>query len=851
MNGNKALKKDFAEYYLKYGFKDPEKYIYKEKAGLSRETVERISEMKKEPKWMRDFRLKSLDTFLKKPMPSFGPSLSDIDFKKICYYLKPTEKGARKWNDVPETIRKTFERLGIPEAERKFLGGVGAMYESEVIYHKLREDLEKKGVIFCDTDTALREHEELFKKYFGSVVPPGDNKFAALNSAVWSGGSFIYVPKGVKVEIPLQAYFRINSPSMGQFERTLIIADEGSTVHYVEGCFTKGATIHANPDFKPIEEVKVGDSVLSHTGEYRTVYHTQVRPYTGNLYKISVYGNSIEETEVTEEHPFLSVKRERARERNKNWKAGWMAVKNLRKRDYLLTPRNRNIISKEFAEIEIDDRRKGKGPKSKVRIPSTKEFFRLAGYYLAEGSTDRGYYLHFSFGSHEKEYIKDVKSLLRTVFGIEKTYDSEHKTNHGISIVVSSAKLSRTFETLFGKGCDNKRIPYWMILEDPEKQKELIIGLYRGDGNYYRKRIKSCGWLKEVFRINTTSQKLAKQTRDILLRLGIAAFINARDRKKEGRRTMYTIGITGEYMKEFGRLVGMTVEAKLNGKKRATMFYIDRKYLYSPIRKIKKNFVKDIDVYNFSVGGDESYIVNSIAVHNCSAPIYTSESLHAAVVEIIAKKDAKVRYTTIQNWSTNVYNLVTKRAHAYEGAVVEWLDGNLGSKITMKYPSVYLMGPNSKAEILSIAFAGKNQNLDAGGKILHLAPNTSSKILSKSISKDGGITTFRGLVRVKKGCTGVKSYTKCDALILDEKSKSDTIPSLQVDEKDVNVGHEATVGKISEEQLFYLMSRGLKEEEAVALIIKGFIAPFVKELPMEYAIELNRLVELEMEGAIA
>ncbi|MDW8325366.1 MAG: Fe-S cluster assembly protein SufB [Anaerolineales bacterium] len=457
------------QYREKYGFHDPERYVFKTRKGLDREIVAQISEMKGEPDWMREFRLRALEIFLKKPMPQWGGDLSQIDFDDIYYYLKPTDERARSWDDVPADVKRTFDRLGIPEAEQKFLAGVGAQYDSEVVYHSVQKHLEEQGVIFLSTDDGLKQHPEIFREYFGKVVPPTDNKFAALNSAVWSGGSFIYVPKGVKVEMPLQAYFRINARNVGQFERTLIIVDEGAYVHYVEGC---------------------------------------------------------------------------------------------------------------------------------------------------------------------------------------------------------------------------------------------------------------------------------------------------------------------------------------------------------------------------------------------TAPIYSSESLHAAVVEIIVKKGARCRYTTIQNWAPNVYNLVTKRAVAYEGATMEWVDGNLGSKLTMKYPAVYLMEPGAHGEILSIAFAGPGQHQDAGGKIIHGAPYTSSKITSKSISKGGGRTSYRGLLKVYKGAHGSKSNVVCDALLIDDKSRSDTYPYIEIDEDDVTIGHEASVSKVGEDQLFYLMSRGLSEEEAATMVVSGFIEPLVKELPMEYAVEMNRLIQLQMEGSV-
>ena len=456
--------------YSKYDFKDStEMYVHLSKRGLSKDTVIEISKMKDEPQWMLDFRLRAYDTFMKKPMPQWGGDLNQIDFQNIYYYAKASDKTEKNWDDVPQDVKNTFDKLGIPEAEKKFLAGVGAQYESEVVYHSLREDLEKQGVLFLDTDTALKKHPKLFKKYFGKIIPPEDNKFSALNSAVWSGGSFIYVPPGVKVDMPLQAYFRINAENIGQFERTLIIVDEGAEVHYIEGC---------------------------------------------------------------------------------------------------------------------------------------------------------------------------------------------------------------------------------------------------------------------------------------------------------------------------------------------------------------------------------------------TAPVYSSESLHSAVVELVAHKDAKLRYTTIQNWSNDVYNLVTKRAYAYEGSTVEWIDGNIGSKLTMKYPGIYLLGEKAYGETLSIAFAGNGQHQDTGAKMVHLAPNTTSKITSKSVSRGTGRSTYRGMLNVAKGATNVKATVRCDALLLDETSKTDTYPYMEINQEDATITHEATVGKIGDEQIFYLMTRGFSEEEALTLIVNGFMEPFTKELPMEYAVELNRLIKLEMDGSV-
>lgn len=453
----------------KYGFSDPDVAVFRTPKGLSREVVQQISEMKGEPAWMLDYRLKGLEHFVARPMPTWGGDLSHLNLDEIYYYVRPAEKERKTWDEVPETIKRTFDRLGIPEAEQKFLAGVGAQYESEMVYHNIQKHLADQGVIFLSIEDGLSKHPDLFREYFGTVIPITDNKFAALNSAVWSGGSFIYIPKGVKVDLPLQAYFRLNTANIGQFERTLIIADEGAQVHYVEGC---------------------------------------------------------------------------------------------------------------------------------------------------------------------------------------------------------------------------------------------------------------------------------------------------------------------------------------------------------------------------------------------TAPVYTTDSLHSGVIEIVVKKGARVRYTTIQNWSVNVYNLVTQRALVYEDATMEWVDANLGSKLTMKYPSCYLLEKGARGEILSMAFAAAGQHQDAGGKVIHFAPHTSSKITSKSISKAGGRASYRGLLKVYKGAEGAKSNVVCDALLLDPQSRSDTYPYIEIDEHDVTIGHEASVSKVGEEQLFYLMSRGLTEEEATTMVVSGFIEPLVKELPMEYAIEMNRLIQLQMEGSI-
>ncbi len=675
------------------------------------------------------------------------------------------------------------------------------------------------------------------------------HKFSALHAAVWSGGTFIYVPKNVKVEFPLQAYFRMNAKKGGQFEHTLIIADEDSEIQYIEGCFTKGNKVTTNPDYKCIEEINVGDKILTHDGSYKKVEEKHITPYSGSIAKIKLWGDSINEIEVTEDHPFLYVDRERKKERNRSWAIRWNMPRYFKKGDYLVLPINKKIFSKDYHKMDIKKYHGKKNGFQSIRkqIPSSKEFFKLAGYYLAEGSISGGHYLNFSFGSHEREHIEEVKRLLKKVFDIEKTLEMHHKINNGTSVVVCSTELCRIFEQ-FGKKANLKEIPQWMITEHPDKQKELINSYFIGDGNYYNKKTNS--GFKEVFRINSVSEKLIVQCRDILLRLGIVCFINKRDRSKENRQTMYTLGITGEWMKKFGDIVGININTKINNKKRATKFFVNEDFAFYPIKEIQLIDVKNEPVYNFSVEDNETYTVGGVAVHNCSSPIYTENSLHAGCVEIHVKKGARARYSSIENWSKNTYNLNTKRAIVDEDGIIEWVNGNNGSRVTMLYPASILVGDRSKADFIGIAFAGKGQNQDTGSKVTHVGKDTSSTIISKSISKDGGITSYRGLVSVKRGAKNAKCNVQCDALMIDNKSQSNTFPYIDIEESTANLGHEATVGKISEEQIFYLMSKGLNEEQATQMIVSGFIEPIVKELPLEYAVELNRLIQLEMEGSL-
>lgn len=832
-----------------YDAADEEKFIFKVPDGINEEVVRKISEYKKEPEWMLEKRLNALKIFNELKMPNWGPDLSKLDIQKICYFAIPdAEHNANSWDKVPDSIKQTFERLGIPEAERKSLAGAGAQYDSQVVYHNLREDLAKRGVIFEDMDVAVQKYPELVKKYYmNKCVSPRLHKFAALHGAVWSGGTFIYVPKNVKVDMPLQAYFRMNAASMGQFEHTLIIVDEGAECHYIEGCFTEGNLVTTNPDYKSIENIKSGEKVLTSEGEYKYAKDIQRYDYSGDIYEIEYYGDSTQKISTTPEHPFLYVDRKYKNDKNKSFVPRWNAPKYFEKGDYLAIPINKEVKTKKSHVFDVYMRKNNEKNMKihKVKVPLIKEFYRLVGYYLAEGSISSNSYLNFSFNIKEKEYVEDVKYCLKKVFGIDKVLEMVHKKNNGVNLVVCNVELARLFKQL-GSSADNKALLSFMMYESLANQKEIIKGWFRGDGNYYNKKHES--GLKEAFRINTVSEKLVRQARDMLLRLGVFGFINKRVRNE--RKEIFTLGITGEHMVKFGDIVGIKVKDKVNGKKRASMFGIDDKFAYVPIKKITKQSVKDITVYNFGVEAHETYTVGGVAVHNCSAPKYNTASMHAGCVELFVHKNARMRYSSVENWSSNTYNLNTKRAVVEENGVVEWVSGNLGSGVTMLYPASVLIGAGSKADHVTIAYGGKGQNQDTGAKVYHLAPRTTSTVNSKSISKDGGITGYRGLVKIKKGAKGAKCSVICDALMFDNKSQSNTWPSIDIEEKESTVVHEASVGRISEDQLFYLQSRGLSEEQALQLIVSGFIEPLLKELPLEYAVEMNKLIELEMEGSL-
>ncbi|MFZ5922521.1 MAG: Fe-S cluster assembly protein SufB [Chloroflexota bacterium] len=470
-----------------------------------------------------------------------------------------------------------------------------------------------------------------------------------------------------------------------------------------------------------------------------------------------------------------------------------------------------------------------------VEFPFEPDFFRLVGYYLAEGHVDNEHYLTLSFNVNETDYLEDATGLVERYFGKSPIRNAPRQ--NGQTLVLSSTEAARAFAREFGANAYEKRMPEWISGADPAMLAELIRGMWHGDGSYDPK--------KNMFRYNTISADLAYGFRDACLRLGIAASVNLQKRTAP-RRDLYAVVIASPFNPEFGAIVGLDAPA---GDWSGSPFGLDENFLYMPVKEIVAE-EQETEVYNFSVEEDESYVAEGVVSHNCTAPQYTTDSFHSGVIEIVVKRGARSRYTTIQNWSTNVYNLVTQRAKVFADATHEWVDANLGSKVTMKYPSCYLMEPGAHGEMLSMAFAGAGQHQDAGSKMIHFAPNTTSKITSKSISKAGGRASYRGLLKVYKGAEGSKSNVVCDALLLDPQSQSDTYPYIEIDEDDVTIGHEASVSKVGEEQLFYLMSRGLSEEEATTMVVSGFIEPLVKELPMEYAVEMNRLIQLQMEGSI-
>jgi Fe-S cluster assembly protein SufB len=723
---------------------------------------------------------------------------------------------------VGEDITYDIEVAG----HHNFVAEGFVVHNSEVVFHRNRADLEAQGILFCDMDTALREYPELVKRYFGTVIPPGDNKFAALNTAVWSGGSFIYVPPGVECAMPLQAYFRINAENAGQFERTLIIADEGSKVHYIEGCLLKGALVDlGGGEQREIEALLPGDLVANEHGGLSRIAAVSTRDYTGDVVHLRTLSPENGVT-ATVEHPVLAIRRRdvlTGRKPRNGWKPEVSTAK-LQQAQPEFVP---------AGELEPGDFIVYAKPAVTLQPVVSDDFMRLAGYYLAEGSAqviNGCKALTFSFHIDEVEYAAEVQDLCERLWG-KRGSITRTPSRNSLTVTVYTNAGYEAMHANVGTRSWSKKLSPLLFNQDEPALTALVDAYVNGDGNRARR-----GSRTQV-RCHTTSRSWAMQLQAILARLGIFATVRLERPAGPGEILGRSVNRHALY------LVQWTA-----GKRHSEVRESGRWFLL-PIRSIERT-PHDGPVFNLHCTPSESYLVDGIAVHNCSAPVYTSDSLHSAVVEIIVKPSARVTYTTIQNWSPNVYNLVTKRARVEAEGHMEWIDGNIGSRLTMKYPSVYLVGPKATGEVLSVAYAGAGQHQDAGAKMVHAAPETTSKIVSKSISKDGGITTYRGLVRVDEGAHGCKSHVQCDALILDADSESRTLPYIEVAERDAEIGHEATVSKIADEQLFYLMSRGLSQEQAMSMVVNGFIEPVTRTLPMEYAVEWSRLIELQMDGSV-
>ncbi len=794
----------------KFGFHDDVTYLEETSGGLSRATVEEISGFKGEPEWMLQFRLRAYDHFLARPMPQWGGDLNQIDFNKIVYYRKPSEREEKSWDDVPEKIKQTFEKLGIPEAERKFLAGVGAQYDSEVVYHSVREELSKIGVVFMGMDQGLREYPDLVKKYFATVVPAEDNKFAALNSAFWSGGSFVYVPKGVEVPLPLQAYFRINAENTGQFERTLIIADEGSKVHYIEGCtapiyttdalhaavvevialpgakiryttiqnwsrdvynlVTKRAHAHenatvewvdantgclvpdtlvyTNSDVVPISSVRPGDRVYSLSQDFEIV-RSRVSATRQNPPEpvFELVLQNHRRVRATANHPFLVL-----RKVGRSRRVGWLPVASLVDGDEIAVVGGLpdHGTRHQFAPLAI--RRRSRKP---FRSPeeSSADLAWLLGFYIGDGYLDGPNRVAFAVPDADPAAGR-VVDLIDRLFGLRLT-------RRGVVLRVASAPLVDWLTRAGITGTvHTKRVPGWVFRLPHAEKRALIEGYIAADGHIrpgHRNRS-----------ITSASRELLEQVRA----LAISAGLNP-SKISEYRRTEKLP--LGREVKEY----------------RTYFLYFSDETLDAPVHFVplaRMEFAGEQETVDIEVEGTANFIANGVFAHN--------------------------------------------------------------SRLTMKYPAIYLRGRGATAEVISVAFAGHDQHQDTGAKAVHLAPDTRSRIVSKSVSKDGGRATYRGTLRVAPGATGVVASVRCDALLLDEQSRSDTYPYIDIQEDDTTMTHEATVGKISADQIFYLMSRGLTENEATNLVVQGFLEVFTKELPMEYAIEFNRLVKLEMEGSL-
>ncbi len=873
---NKQLADIKDSYEEKCGFSVSEaQYAFKSRKGIDRDIVAQISEMKNEPQWMRDFRLRSLDIFFKKPMPTWGGDMSGIDFNNIFYYVKATDRNENSWDDVPADVKYTFDRLGIPEAEQKFLSGSGVQFESEVVYHSIRKDLEEKGVIFTDTDSALRDYPDLFREYFGTIIPPTDNKFAALNSAVWSGGSFIYVPKGVNVEMPLQAYFRINTKNMGQFERTLILVDEGAQVHYVEGCtaptyssdslhsavveivvkkgararyttiqnwspnvynlvtkravahedatmewvdanlgcLAEGSTVTTPDGVKAIDKLTVGEQVLSYdetTGQFgfRNVVAKKFSGYQP-IHTVSVGERKLR---VTANHPFYSYTYNPDMPRKLGrYNLAYVRADQLKE---AIIPRTSIDYGKSYKlqmpSLETnfdslnqyaDDLSMTRTRASRLNTPeyTTDDMLWLFGYWIGDGDinikpgkTD-GVIRWAKVGFLTPATDRARGRLNQTMTAIVDAVPTERVDAHHLAW--SSKELAEFFILNGFEGkARTKRVPTW-IWSLPESQRVAFIAGYLDADGHVKGR---------TFSLKSVNRELLADVASLLVTLGVTSRIFTEFDQPREVVIMGNVCIAhSSHRLEFA--IDNRIKAQVSAKLAARADAAEPAQM-----KMKRQ-----------VGRSSIQLSEDVEI----VQVDVSEP----TTELIPTWDIEVEGTG---------NFVS------QGFIVH------NSKLTMKYPAVYLMGERAHGEVLSVAFAGKGQHQDAGAKIVHGAPNTTSQVISKSISMHGGRASYRGLLKVYEGATGSKSNVVCDALLMDEESRTDTYPSIEIDEQDVTIGHEASVSKVGEDMLFYLMSRGISADQANAMVVSGFIEPIAKELPAEYSIELYRLVQLQMEGSV-
>jgi len=797
--------------------------------GISREVVRELSRIKGEPDWMAEKRLKSLEIFERKPIPTWGVDLSGLNLDELVLYAPPTTGRYNSWDDVPKEMKDTYDKLGVPQAEREYLAGVVGVWNNEPVYEGLKEEYSKLGILFCSMDTAVRDYPELVQKYFMTkCVPAQDNKFSALHGAVWSGGAFVYVPKGVKCELPLQAYFRMDGSGEGTFEHTLIIADEGSDVNYIEGCHPAGEQIVVGDKWVNIESLNPGDEVIGDDGKKHEVMASMCRSYKGKMVTITPL-SKYNKFQLTPNHPVKVVKRESVQNEVKR-RNGWLPQISTKR---LLASEPQYIPA---GEVKRGDFLVCPRVKATTISPYDEDTLRLLGYYLAEGSVfinkaNNMPTVSFSFCADETDYIKEVQELIYKVAG-KASYVVADKRANAVTVTAYSEELMDLFTEACGRGSRTKQLCPELVECEYEEIKPLLETYFAGDGNLTERPNKTA----PLHRISTASEVLARQIQEILWRSGCFASIQLR---KGGADI-----INGRNIIRGDQFILTYTPERTKGEVRIT-----DDYFLVPVKETKQ---EDYDgfVFNIEVDGVNSYLARGCAVHNCTAQTYSVNSMHSAVVEIFVHEGAKARYTTVQNWSKDVYNLNTKRAIVEAEGKVEWVGGSMGAKYVMLYPGSYLMGEHASADHLNVGIASGDVHKDTGAKVLHMAPNTTSNILAKSISKDGGVMGYRGLVKMGKHSQGSKTHVQCDGLMMDGRSRSDTWPDIQIENPNVTVAHEATVGRISEDQLFYMGSRGFTEIEAASMIVNGFVEPVTKELPMEYAIELNRLIQMEMEGSI-